>query len=111
MAFGLVVAGARTEVECPKHGFWAESSVISAKCRGQNGGVLAQSSVTSAICDAQNTGFGHNLRLYLDFGVDVGLLLYFKSFCRPVPCGGKTSLLSGIRVENWRFWVQPIREV
>ena len=47
-----------------KHGLWAEPTVVSAKCRGQNGGVLAQCS-----------GFGHNLRLYLDFGVDLRLLV------------------------------------
>ena len=35
---------------------------------------MAQSSVISAICGAQNTGFGHNPRLYLDFGVDLRLL-------------------------------------
>ena len=59
---------------------------------------MAQSSVTSAICDAQNTGFGHNLRLYLDCGVDLRLLVVvvvvvvvvvLQVVCRPVACGGK----------------------
>ena len=118
--FGQNLRVSQRNVGAKIMGVVAQSSVASAICGAQNTGFGQNPRLCLRNVGAKMVGFWHNPRLHLRFvmpktrvlgiifgvlgiifgyiwilGSIYGCLLYFKSFCRPVPCGGKTSLLSG----------------